>query len=140
LRSSAIKDLVLPILGNDEYIRNRATAAFPAGIISRIPSLVTPSILKGYNYLEPPAVILHPDGTNEVEILAAMRRGEDPWTAIQQPENESGSDRDWYMRSELLDSQLENRPSSKHKEWDWDGYVDDVRAYNSKLMCKTLLR
>lgn len=140
MRSSAIKDLVLPILGNDEYIRNRATAAFPAGIISRIPSLVTPSILKGYNYLEPPAVILHPDGTNEVDILAAMRRGEDPWTAIQQPENESGSDRDWYMRSDLLDSQLENRPSSKPKEWDWDGYVDDVRAYNSKLMCKTLLR
>lgn len=54
MRSSA-QDLVLPILGNDEYIKNRATAAFPAGVISRVPSLVTPSLLKSYNYLEPPA-------------------------------------------------------------------------------------
>jgi hypothetical protein len=126
-------------LGNDEYIKYRATAAFPAGVISRVPSLVTPSLLKSYNYLEPPAIILQPEGTSEVEVLAAMRRGEDPWTAIQQRDYELHSDRDGYIRSLLLDSQLDNRPSLKHREWDWDGYVNDVRAYNAKLMCKTLL-
>jgi hypothetical protein len=130
------------MLGNDEYTRNRATAAFPAGVISRVPSLVTPSILKSYNYLEPPAVILHPDGTNDVETLAAMRRGEDPWTATYSPDDEREPlpDRRRYMRSRLLDSQLADRPFSKDKEWDWDGYVDDVKAYNAKLMCRSLLR
>lgn len=136
------QDLVLPILGNDEYSRNRATAAFPAGVISRVPSLVTPSILKSYNYLEPPAVILHPDGTTEVDILAAMRRGEDSWTATYVPDDDSEPlpARRRYMHSRLLDHELQDRPFSNHKEWNWDGYVSDVKAYNAKLICRSLLR
>lgn len=137
-----IQDLVLPILGADEwneYIVNRATAAFPAGVISRVPSLVTPQLLKSYNYLEPPAVILHPDGTDEVETLAAMRRGEDPWTVGSSQENEGRTAiESQTVRSPLLDGYLRDRP--KHKEWDWEGYISDVRAYNAKLLCKSLLR
>lgn len=53
--SPMIQGLVLPILGSDVwngYIRDRATAAFPAGVISRAPSLVASQPLKSYDYLE----------------------------------------------------------------------------------------
>jgi hypothetical protein len=135
------QDMLLPILGSDEYTRNRATAAFPAGIISRVPSLVTPSLLKAYSYLEPPAIVLHPDGTHEVEVLAAMRRGKDPWTGVALPKNEPAPPpRRRYTHSQLLDMDLPERKGSPHKEDDWDGYVADVGAYNAKLLCKALLR
>lgn len=139
--SLAFQDLVLPILGSEEYTRNRATAAFPAGIISRVPSLVTPSLLKAYSYLEPPAIVLHPDGTDEVEVLAAMRRGEDPWTGVKVRESVSASQpRGQYTHSPLFDRHLRERADARHKEGDWDGYVADVAAYNANLLCKALLR
>jgi hypothetical protein len=130
----------LPILGNNEYTRNRATAAFPAGIISRIPSLITPRILKSYNYLEPPAVVMHPDGTREVDVLAAMRRGEDPWTGVEAPSDMlSFPLEDRYNASWLLDSHLV-RLQSPMKAWDWNSYVGDIRAHNARLLCTALLR
>lgn len=108
-------------------------------MISRVPSLVTPQLLKSYDYLEAPAVILHPDGTDEVEVLAAMRRGEDPWTVTDKEENETRAPVDSRnMRSPLLDGYLHDRP--KHHPWDWEGYIGDIRAYNAKLLCKSLLR
>jgi hypothetical protein len=107
-------------------------------VIARIPSLVTPQLLKSYNYLEAPAVVLHPDGTSEVEILAAMRRGERDW-AEGNPHDAAASGRGngQDMRSPLLDGYLQDRP--KHAVQDWDGYVSDVRAYNAKLLCGALL-
>ncbi|GHJ88885.1 hypothetical protein NliqN6_5287, partial [Naganishia liquefaciens] len=120
-------DLVLPILGSDEYTRNRATAAFPAGVISRVPALVKPSQLKAYSYLEPPAIVLHPEGTHEVEVLAAMRRGQDPWTSVNAPEsNPVLSPMSRYSHSGLLDEHLRRRPDSHHGREDWDSYVADV--------------
>jgi hypothetical protein len=136
-----LQDLILPILGTEEYTRNRATAAFPAGIISRIPSLVTPSLLKSYSYLEPPAIVLHPDGTGDVDVVAAMRRGEDPWTGVALPESEPASPpRSRYTHSPLLDRHLPQRRDSPHREADWEGYVADVGAYNANLLCKAILR
>lgn len=107
-------------------------------MISRVPSLVTPQLLKSYDYLEAPAVILHPDGTDEVEVLAAMRRGEDPWTVGNTDEDETSIPIDRNIASPLLDGYLQNR--TKHHQRDWEGYIGDIRAYNAKLLCKSLLR
>jgi hypothetical protein len=84
-------------------------------------------------------VIVHPDGTSEVDILAAMRRGEGYWTPGDRQENgTSGRAYGPDMRSPLLDGYLRGRP--KHPVQDWEWYVSDVRAYNAKLLCKALLR
>ncbi|KAJ9097415.1 hypothetical protein QFC19_006785 [Naganishia cerealis] len=132
-------DLILPILSSDEYLRKRATAAFPAGIISRVPSLVMPHQLQSYNYLEPPAIVLHPDGTSEVEVVAAMRRGEDPWTAAD--DRYTGPPPEGILRSSLLDTYGRKAGSgSVDRLNDWNRYTDDVRAYNAKMLCKALLR
>lgn len=88
LKKRPLEDLILPILGSDEYTKRRATVAFPASLILRVPALVTPSVLEAYSYLEPPATILHLEGTHEVEVLAAMRQGDAPWMDVRLPETD----------------------------------------------------
>lgn len=84
--------------------------------------------------------MVHPDGTREVNVLAVMRRGEDPWTSFQSPDDVLAFPaEDRYNASWLLDSHLQ-RPPSPLENWDWDGYVADIRAHNAKLLCKALLR
>lgn len=139
-----IQDLVLPILRSDEYIRVRATAAFPAGILAHVPSLVMPHQLKSYIYLEPPAIILHPDGTNEVQVVAAMRRGEDPWTAAVVEDNSASlQPEDRLLHSSLLngnDARVTATGFAIGGTDDWDAYTTKVRTYNARMLCKALLR
>jgi hypothetical protein len=83
---------------------------------------------------------MHPDGTSEVDVLAVMRRGEDPWTSVEAPYDIPASpSEDQYNVSRLLDSHLE-RHQSRMKAWDWDSYVADIRAHNAKLLCTAILR
>jgi hypothetical protein len=83
---------------------------------------------------------MHPDGTREVDVLAAMRRGEDPWTGVKAPDNMPAfSIEDRYNASWLLDSHLD-RLQSPMKAWDWNSYVGDIRAHNARLLCTALLR
>lgn len=100
-----------------------------------------PSQLRSYDYLERPAIVLHPQGTHEVDVLAAMRRGGDPWTGVILPGGqEASTPRSRYTHSTLLDEFLNRRLDARHREGDWDSYVADVGAYNAKLLCKALLR
>ncbi|KAJ9103198.1 hypothetical protein QFC21_002621 [Naganishia friedmannii] len=136
-------DLILPILRSQEYIKVRATAAFPAGIIAHVPSLVMPHQLKSYNYLEPPAIILHPDGTNEVQVVAAMRRGEDPWAAsVVDDSTASLKPGDELLHSALLNAH--RRPDVSRSSGGglngWNAYTDSIRTYNARMLCKALLR
>ncbi|KAJ9119146.1 hypothetical protein QFC22_003637 [Naganishia vaughanmartiniae] len=136
-------DLVLPILRGDEYIKVRATAAFPAGIISHVPSLVMPHQLKSYNYLEPPAIVLHPDGTSEAQVLAAMRRGQDSWSAaVVDDSTASLQPDDVLLHSSLLAAHGHPAVSRSSEAGmnDWNTYTDRLRTYNAKMLCKALLR
>lgn len=139
--SPCTQDLILPILRSHEYIQVRATAAFPAGIIAHVPSLVMPHQLKSYNYLEPPAIVLHPDGTSEVQVVAAMRRGEDPWTSVADEAAVGRRPADEVLHSSLLDAHGRIAASVAGAQGnDWNTYTDSVRTYNARMLCKALLR
>jgi hypothetical protein len=48
----------------------------------QVPILATPLVLEAYSFLRPPAVILHPSGTSEIEAIRLLRDYRNPMSLL----------------------------------------------------------
>ncbi|ORY31811.1 hypothetical protein BCR39DRAFT_525500, partial [Naematelia encephala] len=77
----ASMDLLVPAFGSDDYLNGKLSSVIPISLITQTPILVDERTLRSYSFLRYPAISLRPTGQAEVDSIALLRQGIDPWTS-----------------------------------------------------------
>lgn len=103
------KDILIPAFAHRGYFENTASSSMGAGVIARVPSLVSRRHLRSYGYIEGPAMILRNVSDSEIRAIEQMRMCQRP-----------------------------PRPDRSRINLEWDHYLEQLNRRNAEVWARLI--